>query len=216
VTRVRAALATDGSSDHLLVHILRWIWEQHTEVNIRIDTLDQAFAPPTHRVEDRIGELMRQYPDSDLIFIHRDAEENSSTIYDQRTDEIEEALNIVRGSKSLPPHVCVIPIRMTEAWLLFDEDAIRAAAGNPNGRMSLNLPALNEIEHRNAKQELFVALKIASGLSGGRLNRFQPQRHRHLVAEYIDDYSPLKQLSAFQQLEADIIAFIKEWDGHKS
>jgi len=34
------------------------------------------------------------------------------------------------------PHVALVPVRMTEAWFLHDEEAIRRASGNPNGRVS--------------------------------------------------------------------------------
>jgi hypothetical protein len=36
--------------------------------------------------------------------------------------------------------ICVIPVRMQEAWLLFDETAIKFAAGNRTYPKSLNLP----------------------------------------------------------------------------
>jgi hypothetical protein len=39
-------------------------------------------------------------------------------------------------------HIPVVPVRMTEAWLLADEFAIRSAPGNPNGTQSLDLPDL--------------------------------------------------------------------------
>ena len=35
---------------------------------------------------------------------------------------------------------------MTEAWLLFDESAIRVVAGNPNGKNPLNIPDLSVVE----------------------------------------------------------------------
>jgi hypothetical protein len=41
------------------------------------------------------------------------------------------------------PVVCVVPVRMMEAWLLIDEMAIRRVAGNPNGRIPIELPVLN-------------------------------------------------------------------------
>jgi len=42
--------------------------------------------------------------------------------------------------------VPAVPVRMTEAWLLFDEAAIRRAAGCPNGSMPLELPSLKTSE----------------------------------------------------------------------
>lgn len=62
-----------------------------------------------------------------------------------RQDEIEQSIRAI-GVQISVPHVCVIPVRMTEAWLLFDEAAIRQAAGNRLGRAPLALPPLDEVE----------------------------------------------------------------------
>jgi hypothetical protein len=40
----------------------------------------------------------------------------------------------------------VIPIRMTEAWLLLDEEAIRDSAGRPSSSVSLGLPLPQRVE----------------------------------------------------------------------
>jgi hypothetical protein len=51
------------------------------------------------------------------------------------------------------PVVCVIPVKMTEAWLLIDEKAIREAAGNPKGRQPLNLPKPSKTEELSDPKE---------------------------------------------------------------
>jgi hypothetical protein len=50
------------------------------------------------------------------------------------------------GITTHTPHVPVIPIRMTEAWLLLDEAEIRRVAGSPNGKVSLGLPKAKDVE----------------------------------------------------------------------
>lgn len=45
-------------------------------------------------------------------------------------------------------HIPVIPVRMTEAWLLGHELSIRSAAGNPNGSENLELPDLGGWKER--------------------------------------------------------------------
>ena len=60
---------------------------------------------------------------------------------------ISAVMQIRRALEGMPVrHVLVIPVRMTEAWLLIDELALRRAAGNPNGRNPLDLPALKDLE----------------------------------------------------------------------
>jgi hypothetical protein len=103
---------------------------------------------------------------------------------------------------------------MTEAWFLFDETAIRRAAGNPRGTVSLNLPSLRHAEDLpNPKQVLVSALRKASGFTGRRLTKFHPGEARYRLAEGLGDFSPLRVLPAFQQLEADVRQFLttKGW-----
>ena len=99
---------------------------------------------------------------------------------------------------------------MQEAWLLFNEQAIRQAAGNPNGKEKLNLPPLKSLEKLpDPKETLHQTLRDACGLSGRRLKKFSTHQAAHHVANYIDDFTPLLQLSAFQQLEQDVVELAK-------
>lgn len=73
------------------------------------------------------------------------------------------------------PFVPVVPIRMTEAWLLIDEQAIRTASNNPNGIKTLDIPRINRLEHLpDHKNVLFEKIKMASELPSGRLRKFKP------------------------------------------
>ena len=64
---------------------------------------------------------MDLYP-CQILFIHRDADKES---WENRCTEIEWAVQAARGAGSLPRHVRVVPVRMTEAWMLADERALR-------------------------------------------------------------------------------------------
>ncbi len=70
-------------------------------------------------------------------FVHRDAEKEPHQV---RVAQILEAVDEASISSVVPPAVCVVPVRMLEAWLLFDEPALRRAAGNPHGQQPLKLP----------------------------------------------------------------------------
>jgi hypothetical protein len=144
------------------------------------------------------------YP-CDLLFIHRDAEGESR---EARVAEIREHLEAA-GSRQAA--VCVVPVRMQEAWLLFDEAAIRYAADNPRGRMSLAIPTFKKLEEvPNPKDLLWDLLSTASGLRPGRLRRFEPAPRIHRLADLIEDFSPLRRLSAFQALEKDLRQLLAE------
>ena len=104
--------------------------------------------------------------------------------------------------------ICVVPVRMHEAWLLFDESAIRKAAGNPNDSVVLQPPATSIVEGiPDPKALLYDLLRTASERRGRRLKKFDPGKHARLVSEQIADFSPLRALSAFQRLEADVKNF---------
>jgi hypothetical protein len=57
---------------------------------------------------------------------------------------------------------------------------------------------------------LYRALRQASNLGKRRADQFDPRRCVYVLAERIDDFAPLRVLSAFQALEADIAHMIRE------
>ena len=108
-----------------------------------------------------------------------------------------------------------MPVRMQEAWLLFDESAINHAAGNPSNRHSLNLPTINRLEDLpDPETELHERLKQASNLKGRRLSGFPVSEYACRVTQFIQDFSPLRELSAFAALESELQQIIKQqsWD----
>ena len=89
--------------------------------------------------------------------------------------------------------------------MLFSEQAIRRAAGNPNGKARIRLPPLAKVEGlRNPKSVLYGLLRAASELRGRRLRRFREQAAAALVTSFVDDFSPLAGLPAFQRLERQL------------
>jgi len=200
---VRYTLITDGSSDRALIPILTWVLREKGEVDrIQAEWADLRRLPrPPQTLRDRILITIKLFP-CDLLFIHRDAEREDP---DRRYEEILDALEEVSAQVIWTPAVCVVPVRMTEAWLLINESAIKRAAGNPNGTRPLNLPDLSIIEQiQDPKEFLFDILRKASGLRGRRLKTFNMAESRIRVTELIDDFSPLRELKAFQRLEEDI------------
>jgi hypothetical protein len=192
---LRATLITDGSSDTVLLPILRWLVTTLTEDPVSVQWADlRGLRAPPRRLADRLTRAIELYP-CRLLFVHRDAEAQPP---DRRYQEIREA-----NSTTLP-HVCVVPVRMQEAWLLHDEEAIREAAGRPSGGIQLDLPPARKWEQiADPKEVLYRALRSASGFRGRRAKRFRPAMAAHRVASLVTDWSPLLQLSAFQRLELD-------------
>ncbi|MDA8429388.1 MAG: hypothetical protein M0T70_09055 [Geobacteraceae bacterium] len=197
---IRYTLLSDGSSDRMLMPILDWLLCQHCpEHAVESGWADLGRVPqPPKTLPDKIRMTLDLYH-FDLLFIHRDAEKVS---FETRLAEITRALD----GLETPPAICVIPVRMQEAWLLFDEPAIRRAAGNPNGRNNLILPDTRSVESiPDPKEFLFSIIRESSGLHGTRLKKLNPHKLAFLVSQSIEDFSPLRSLHAFQSLENQLI-----------
>ena len=186
-------IVAEGSSDSALESPVRWLInyleiDRPLEIQISFRSQDSGTGLP--------GKLQTacQLFEPDLVLLHRDSD---GTSYEKRLEEIEAAAQAV----DTVPVVPVIPIRMTEAWLLIDEQAIRRASGNPQGKTQLELPKIGNLETiADPKSLLFDLLRKASELKGRRLKKFSVFEARKILAEEIEDFSALLQLSAFQKL----------------
>ena len=197
-------LLCDGSSDKVLVKILTWIIrKQLTNVSIRVEFGDLRKLPNSpKKLEERMQKVLEYYP-CDVLFVHRDAEKHS---LESRKQEVIEAWRKIKNTTISDDNIiAVIPVRMTEAWLLLNEESIKIAAGNPNNKNSLSLPSLHHVEDLpNPKAVLHQKIKEASNLQGRKLAKLKIPQRVHVLVDNITDFSPLRQLSAFQKLEKDI------------
>ncbi len=202
---LRYTLVADGPTDRALIPLLTWLLRRNGIGRpIAPQWADLQRLPRRPRgLSERIWRSVDLYP-CDLLFVHRDAERQPVA---HRVQEIDRAVRDAGTDApiSLPPAVCVVPVRMQEAWLLFDEAALRMAAGNPHGSAALELPRVTSLEDvPYPKEILHHLLREASGLSGRRKKNVPVSAHTYRLAELIDDFSPLRILPAFQLLESDI------------
>lgn len=196
-------LLSDGSSDRALIPIIRWTLRQHTGKSCTCngDWADLRRLPSVPRsLSERIKKAVALYP-CDVLFVHRDAEgPEPHARYKEIAGAIEQA--------SLPesmPGIAVVPVQMTEAWLLFDERAIRCAAGNPNGREALSLSDWRRAEMLpDPKEKLFDTLRVASELPARRRRAFHVEQARTRIVDFITDFSPLRELPSFRRFEDDV------------
>jgi hypothetical protein len=197
-------LLSDGSSDRALIPVLEWLLQSNSGQDFDSQWADlRSLRQSPRTLAERIRATQALYP-CDLLFVHRDAERESR---EMRLAEIRRAL----GEVLTPAAVCVIPVRMQEAWLLIDEGALRLAADNPRGRRALNMPSLERLEELpDPKDTLYGLLVEASGLRPGRLHSFHPAERVHRMANLITDFSPLRRLPAFRALEEDLKAVLDE------
>jgi hypothetical protein len=205
MSELRYTLVGDGSSDKRLLPIINWLLQTHSSRAITATWADfTILETPPRTLAAKVAAAVELYP-ADLLFVHRDAE---TAPRQQRVGEI------VAACAQFPdqPFVPVIPIRMHEAWLLTNEEAIRTAAGKPRGRIALNLPPKTSLEnHPDPKQALYTALETASELSGRHLRRFKVKSAAYRVSELMSEYSSLRGLSAFDALEADTARILQQY-----
>ena len=195
--RVSATLLTDGSSDRLLKPLIELLFSEHTELPYQVNCAE-GLPPLAEGLKSRIESALELFP-CDFLFVHRDEEGVGMAV---RQQEIYS--NWPAGGKTTVL-ICVIPVRMTEAWLIADAMPIRLAVGNLNGTEELELPAAKDIESSpDPKEILFTALKAASGLNARRKARFNPHQFRHRVSELTDDLTLLRKLPSFMHLEAQV------------
>lgn len=137
----------------------------------------------------------------DFVVVHRDVD---TATLSERLAEVQEALHVAGVDAPLVP---VLPVRMTEAWLLLDEAAIRTVAGNPRGRQLLSLPKLHEVERlADPKARLRESLLAAADVRGRRRSRLDRRfdNHRRQLLERLDPIGPVTQLSSWVALVADV------------
>lgn len=200
---LRGTLVTEGASDDdMLIPILEWTFKELKGRRVRIRWADLRTGPQVgNDLEAKVREALRR-ESCDILFVHRDEDGQGIAA---RWEEIDKA---VAAAVQVQMHVPVVPVRMSETWLLHDETMIRKAAGNSRGKVPLDLPPFKRIEQVHAKDVLFDALVTASECRGRELKDFRKNLRatRCYLASLIEDWRPLRQLPGYQRLEERIRA----------
>lgn len=207
--KISFLLAGEGSSDLRLVdHIENILIEEgFSEVSGEAPDLGM-FRPAVGRtVREKVVALLAHYPNVDVVFIHRDADNAGVLAREQ------EILTAVQGLLDEDRVIPVIPVTMLEAWLLSDQEAIKRIAGNSGYRGGLaGIPALRQLENtRDPKQLLLDVLCEASQTQGARLDKFKrrfPEMRARLTFE-LDPNGPIRNLPSYQYFREKISVFSK-------
>lgn len=197
----RALFLADGPSDMPLSDHLEQL-SRRTGLLLEVVPLDPHRVPAAGRtIEGRVKAALAQDSDFDCVLVHRDAEKQDP---ERRFEEVRDGVNAAGFSG---PAVGIVPVKMTEAWLLLDEQAIRRVAGHPSGTADLGLPKPRHVEGvAHPKAMLQDALITASGASGRRLRVLKKRfgAHRRQLLEALDLDGPIEHLAAWQRLKNDV------------
>jgi hypothetical protein len=206
--RARALLLTDGTSDEpLATHAAGLARGQDLDLDVVVPALDLLSPSPGKTIEARLRRVLDIDPYFDAVLVHRDAERQSP---DARRREVRDAFASVGIDL---PYAVIVPIRMTEAWLLLDEVAIRRVAGRPSQTGPLGLPNCSRLEGlADPKAVLSQALVRASGYSGRRLQLFKRDfaYHRRALLEQLDRTGDVRRLSGWLAFEAAISQLVED------
>ncbi|MFI1568843.1 hypothetical protein ACH4ZX_38505 [Streptomyces sp. NPDC020490] len=202
---IHALYLCEGSSDiGLRDHIEEIGAEMGREILVTPPDLNRLPHKPGHSVRDKLRAaqwLSDEGQVYDLVIIHRDSDGNPP---ERRRSEIAEAVNEVSPGLA---HVPVIPVRMLEAWLLLNQAAIREVAGNPNGKVALDLPKPARVESvPDPKALLKQAIATASEEKGRRLEKLQRRfpENRARLLQMLDREGPVQQLASWQAFTHDL------------
>lgn len=197
---IRGLLVAEGPSDSALATHLRALCiEAGADESVcRCPDLGALHPPPGHTLRRMIPAALALHPDTNLLFVHRDAD---SVDAGPRRQAIDDAVAGVRGA---PLHVCVVPVQELEAWLLLDDAAIRRVAGNPPGTTALDLPSPRRVEElARPKEVLDTIIGRAQAEIGKRRRLPTPDVRRRLVEQLRLD-GPIRGAPSFQRLVRDL------------
>lgn len=202
---MRYTLLGEGSSDRALLRIIDWTLRRLDVAPITGTWADLRHSPwPTRDLAEKISAASLLYP-CDVLFVHRDADNQGRKA---RVAEVAAA-----AERAVADCVPIIPVRMTEAWLLFDHHAIRTVADKPGSNAALALPRGVRAEvAADPKQLLDEAILQAASVTGRRLKQLRrdlPHR-RYRVAELIEDFGPLEALPGYRAFRADVASWLEQ------
>ena len=198
---MRFLLVCEGSSDTaLLPHIQRLLTRYGYP-----DSPGEAWSDG-RRLVDKVRNGLQRLGQFDLLFVHRDADNAGAN---PRYHEIE---NAIQEAEYRGPWVAIVPVRMTEAWILLDEAAIRRVVRRPDGRTPLALPTPREAERRaDPKTILETVLLDASETRGRRRREIRedlPNLRRQLLRN-LPVGGPLEQLASWSRFRDDAVAALQ-------
>lgn len=140
-----------------------------------------------------------------MLFVHRASDRAGA---DARYEEIAEA---IQQAECDGHWVGIVPVRMTEIWLLLDEAAIRKAVGNPNGRVELDLPTPAEAERMADPKSMLRSAIIVGDEAQGRRRRTLTKRLPGIRDQLLENLlfgGPLDQLESWRRFRDDTIAVL--------
>jgi hypothetical protein len=177
----------EGTTDQrFLSNIIRKTFEHAVyDCNTGIEVYEPEYLPkPEGDFVSQIVRVSSEYSYFHVICVHSDSDHPS--IENVLRNKIEPALHAVRKSENACKNlVAIIPVQMTEAWLLADFELLKAKIGTDRTNNELGLPTrINQIEGLSNPKE------VVSGAIRKAQETLSKRRRKLSVSSL---YSPISQ-----------------------
>ena len=216
--KLSLALYSEGSTDqHFLSDVIRrtsrQILDRYGQYSLNVQPIDIiTFNKVGLKQDECILQAAHNAIDYHALVVHADA--------DHRTNEkaflerFKPGYALVQNQTNVCKHlVPIIPIQMTEAWMLVDHMALQDAIGTEMTARDLGLPPKARLVENDSdpKKTLHFVLQKA--------NAHRPRRQRHNQASLSTLYSllgreinleRLQQVPSYQQFESDLTDTLKK------
>ncbi len=201
------ALYAEGRSDARFLQPLlqractqMCLTQGHQPVEVS-DVIDLQDLPTTRGQprEQRIAAAARDARDAwSVLFIHADADSDEQRALAERVQPARALLEAEWGAQS----VAVVPVRMTEAWVLADSQAVRSAFGTTRSFQELGLAEANAHGADNLTNPK-ATLEAAFRASRGKRRATSVSPYLGLIGE-TSSFDQLRRLAAYRRTEAEL------------
>lgn len=209
---VRFLLVCEGPSDDPLVDHIRKLLVEHGAT--------EAEGSPYHYgspLSEKVKQGLELSGSPDLLFVYRDADHHRNTAAAGPEKRYTEIADAVLSTNYRSRYVGIVPVRMTEAWLLVNASEIRRVAGKPDSQCNLHLPAVQNIEKIPDPKKLLKEVLFRAGSPKGKRREkdFKGRfgEHRRQLIENLPVGGPLERLDSWVQFRDDTIAALRALRG---
>ncbi len=191
------AYSTEGSTDQrFLLHIIRKTFEEiASNCKGQIDVYDPVFIEFDKRngfIEDFVDLSVKAFKNGiNVLCIHADADHNDDVQVIE--DKISPAFKTVENyatNQICKNLVAIVPVHMSEAWMLADKNLLKDEIGTDLSNQDLNITRHPE-SIADPKQTIESALNIAQ--------KHLPNRRKRLTISEL--YQPIGQKISIEKLE---------------
>jgi hypothetical protein len=212
---IAVALYAEGSTDQLFLpdlirRTVKQSLSQSGQPYIDVKPVDPiGFSKTGMKQDECILQAARYAADYNILIVHADADHRTA---DRALKErFHPGYILVQQTKE---GVCrcilpIVPVQMTEAWMLADPEALRAALGTSKKAQDPGLPAKAKLVETDSDPKQTLKMLIS------RANTHRP-RHRHIELHSLYailgrtiDLSRLRNVPAYQRFGHDLVDAFK-------